>query len=558
MQDAQVAHNQAAVRCTSFLNIVLHRIAVQVTVACIWAALFNNLVLPWSSADWCRERLAHSYTAAAQLLADTCELQFEAYRHLAAAPQHSIHSTQLSEPVTHEQHGGVQPGNAVLVVLDGDESKLQQHHSGEQLSYEADAVSNTASAASAAVGTAGANNRALTGLQQQQQVTVGLSHRHDGPQGQQQGQQQKLAELRTSLQAKLVTPLVAVQQAVHLEVRLWHHHAPRGMAAKSVRLLLQRMLDMADRVAALQATVAALPCYAAGAGEQSAAAVFGSAGSRGVEAATAAAAVLTTESCTQPRSASGDAQELLRDQWRSAAAQCEADSAGTSTAAGGHAAAALSYLTDVLMGPLHESTAAQLALLQQAAAALKDLLLLPTSHPGDELLKPGSSGGMDPADPAAPAAAAASTEPAERLRTVLESLQQQRHSSQVLLVQLRRRLHHDIRQQQKLARQQTAADGAYSEGSYTEGTASSYTEGTATDRSSTAAYSAAGCSAGVGRGGEQQIECSMWWLHAGAEYMQQLAFQYAFDKVVVQIMSVAELVLGGKRARGHHHHHWHS
>jgi hypothetical protein len=55
---------------------------VQVIVACLWANASNRLLLPWSSGDWCRERLAGAYEAAAQLLGDACELQLQAYRHL--------------------------------------------------------------------------------------------------------------------------------------------------------------------------------------------------------------------------------------------------------------------------------------------------------------------------------------------------------------------------------------------------------------------------------------------------------------------------------------------
>jgi hypothetical protein len=51
---------------------------VQVTIACLWAALFNNLVLSWTTADWALEQMAAAVTAPPDVLAATCRLQFDA------------------------------------------------------------------------------------------------------------------------------------------------------------------------------------------------------------------------------------------------------------------------------------------------------------------------------------------------------------------------------------------------------------------------------------------------------------------------------------------------
>jgi hypothetical protein len=50
----------------------------QVTVACLWAAFFNKLLLPWSTRDWALEQLSTALTAAAQVLHTTSTLQFAA------------------------------------------------------------------------------------------------------------------------------------------------------------------------------------------------------------------------------------------------------------------------------------------------------------------------------------------------------------------------------------------------------------------------------------------------------------------------------------------------
>jgi hypothetical protein len=257
-------------------------------------------------------------------------------------------------------------------------------------------------------------------------------------------------------------------KAVDVEVSVWHHHAPRGMAGRSVKLLLRGMLDLADRITALQATLAALPDT----GLQAAAGH-----SSGPLAAAAAAAVdgIRRNSLDAQQQAEdavlGDVVGTGRDQ----AAGMQLSTAVAAEAAG----ASLCCLAAALMGPLHESVAAQMALLQAAAAAVKELLLLPHSR-----------GTQTQA-----AAAGLEHHPEQQLQQALQQLQQQRHSSRELLVQLRQAIHQDMRQQPK---QRTETGAAAVDG---------------------------------------------WWVHASAHYMQQLAFVYALDRAVLQMVAVAQAAL---------------
>jgi hypothetical protein len=131
------------------------------------------------------------------------------------------------------------------------------------------------------------------------------------------------------------------------------------------------------------------------------------------------------------------------------------------------------------MGPLHESVAAQVALLQAAAAAVKELLLLPHGRRTQTQA----------------AAVELEHHPEQRLQLALHQLQQQRHSSRELLVQLRQAIHQDMRQQQK-------------------------------QRAETGAAAVDG-----------------WWVHVSAHYMQQLALTYALDKAVLQMSTMAQAAL---------------
>jgi hypothetical protein len=62
----------------------------QVTVACLWAACFNKLLLPWSSREWAQEQISAALTAAAAVLDSTAQLQFKAADTSAAAVPASV------------------------------------------------------------------------------------------------------------------------------------------------------------------------------------------------------------------------------------------------------------------------------------------------------------------------------------------------------------------------------------------------------------------------------------------------------------------------------------
>lgn len=103
------------------------------TVACLWAALFNNLLLPWSSRDWALEQISGALTAAAHILDDTCQLQFKAAEAAvltgssgsssksdlpgALLQQEGALQKRLIEPVVAVQTGGWGPVEDSMHVL---------------------------------------------------------------------------------------------------------------------------------------------------------------------------------------------------------------------------------------------------------------------------------------------------------------------------------------------------------------------------------------------------------------------------------------------------------
>jgi hypothetical protein len=417
----------------------------QVAVACLWAGAANRLLLPWSSGDWCRERLAGAYEAAGQLLVDSAELQLQAYRHLAQTAAAVAEGTAPagSAPVQQQRWQQQQPASHVVLHIDTQQQQpaaVQRQPAG-----------------------VGADSQ-----RQQDRIAAPAT---------QQEVQQRLQQLRTSLQSSVVAPLVAVQKAVDAEVSVWHHHAPRGMAARSVKLLLRGMLDLADRITALQATLAALPDTSL-----SHASATRSAGSGSLTAAAAVAVAGIQQSSRPVQQQAAHAMDAELAGTDVHAVLCDQRAVlnrGVGAAAEGAGAAALRYLAAALMGPLHESVAAQMVLLQAAAAAVKELLLLPHGRRTQTQA----------------AAVELEHHPEQRLQQALHELQQQRHSSRELLVQLRQAIHQDMRQQQK-------------------------------QRAETGAAAVDG-----------------WWVHASAHYMQQLAFTYALDKAVLQMAAVAQAAL---------------
>ncbi|KAF6253678.1 hypothetical protein COO60DRAFT_397258 [Scenedesmus sp. NREL 46B-D3] len=431
-------------RATTSTSFFLGRI-LQVVVACLWAGLSNRLLLPWSSGDWCRERLAGAYCAAGQLLGESAELQLQAYRHLQAAVAAGgggeCAAGTAGDLATSQQQEEQQRGGHVVLHV---ETKQPQQ---KKLADEAAAVQ-------------------------------GPSQLPTPPASQQELQQQ-LAQLRARLQGRVVGPLVAVQQAVDAEVSVWHHHAPRGMAAKSVQALLRCMLDLADRLTALQATLAALPdTRLQGAGRGS---VDGVVRGSGPLTAAAAAAVHGMKHRSRGlQQHAVDVEPSGHDVLAAPHDQRAALQRASGAAAEGGQAASLRYLAAALMGPLHAAVAAQMSLLHAATAVVRTCCCCHTATASalQQLQLP-----LDPM----PAVALV-----HQPWLILSS------SCIVCFISC-----------SSSARQQQAGAGG-----------------------------AAGAAAVDG-----------WWVHASIHYMQQLAFEYALDKAVMQMVAIAEAVLqeGGEQ-----------
>eukprot|EP00879_Flechtneria_rotunda_P019797 GHRR01020809.1.p1 GENE.GHRR01020809.1~~GHRR01020809.1.p1 ORF type:complete len:676 (+),score=194.88 GHRR01020809.1:118-2145(+) len=162
----------------------------EVTIACLWAAVFNYLLMPWSTARWCVQNMAKCYVQVAALMQDACQLQFSAYQ-------------QLQDTLSQA-------------------SSLPGNNSPRTTS----SCSNGAS----------------------QQVSV-MVLKLD----------KQVAVQRAALQGKVITPLVAVQNALHLETNLWGSHGIPALVVKQVKRFLRAMLELSDSLTALQVTIAALP-----------------------------------------------------------------------------------------------------------------------------------------------------------------------------------------------------------------------------------------------------------------------------------------------------------
>lgn len=69
---------------------------------------------------------------------------------------------------------------------------------------------------------------------------------------------ERAAGLRKALQSGVVTPLVAVQNELTLQTNIWQSWGPRHLVPRKVRKLLTGMLELADRMTALQVVIGAL------------------------------------------------------------------------------------------------------------------------------------------------------------------------------------------------------------------------------------------------------------------------------------------------------------
>lgn len=66
----------------------------QVTIACLWAAFFNKLLLPWSSKDWSLEQISAALVAAARVLNNSYQLQFKAALAITAAAAAGVEAAE--------------------------------------------------------------------------------------------------------------------------------------------------------------------------------------------------------------------------------------------------------------------------------------------------------------------------------------------------------------------------------------------------------------------------------------------------------------------------------
>lgn len=68
------------------------------TVACLWAAIFNKLLLPWSSKDWSVEQLSSALVATAGVCNRSSQLQFKAATAVSVAGAAELHVSMLGTP----------------------------------------------------------------------------------------------------------------------------------------------------------------------------------------------------------------------------------------------------------------------------------------------------------------------------------------------------------------------------------------------------------------------------------------------------------------------------
>jgi hypothetical protein len=284
------------------------------------------------------------------------------------------------------------------------------------------------------------------------------------------------------------------------------------------------MLLLADRITAVQVAVAALPSSTGSSSSSS-----GSA-HRHRTAAEGPAVSPTNQQQQQESSAAG------------------AGAGGTDGGSDNEAQRSIQYIVTVLTRPLHQSHQQQLQLVTALAAAVKQVLL----------------------EPSATATA--------HLKDILWQLEAEQGRSSSLIVQLRKQLHHDVMhvhhpqhtaqhdtrpahldqlQQQQQGRRplgQTKTTSAGVDGMTCAYQQQQQHEADVLVRSLSVAMSSDGVLPVLGGGGSSSSSAAhpsdvavhvsrWWWVHAGEHYCQLLAFQYAFDSVVVGVLAVAHTAL---------------
>lgn len=296
-----------------------------------------------------------------------------------------------------------------------------------------------------------------------------------------------------------------------METHVWRQRSAPKTLPKPLRQLVRDTLLLADRITAVQVAVAALPTSS-------------SSGSAGTSSSGYGSPVGPT--AVGDSTAGGLAQQ--QDGGLAAAA---------GGAVGGNADAAersVQYVVSVLTRPLHQSHQQQLQLVAAVASAVQQVLLAPS---------PGA---------------------AQQLQQVLGQLEGERESSTKLIAQLRKQLHHDVMhmpqqqhqhdthpahpdQQQQQGHPATQHAAAGVDGAASPQQADRLVHSLSVAMSSDGVLPVVGGAAHGGSGlqtADVAVHISRWWwVHAGEHYCQLLAFQYAFDCVVVGVLAVAHTAL---------------
>lgn len=295
---------------------------------------------------------------------------------------------------------------------------------------------------------------------------------------------------------------------------MWRQRSAPRTLPRPLRQLVREMLLLADRITAVQVAVAALPTST------------------------------TSSSSTGGTSSSSGGSCHTAD----SSAPAGEDPAGSLAqppgggAVGGDAAeASIQYVVSVLTRPLHESHQQQLQLVAAVAAAVQQVLLQP------------------------------SPDATQHLQHVIGQLECERARSSALIAQLRKRLHHDVmhvppqqqhdtrpahpdqQQQGHPAMQHMEPRAPGVNGAPSPQQEDQLVRSLSVAMGSDGVLPVVGAGAGSAGGGSSSgglhpadlaVHISRWWwVHAGEHYCQLLAFQYAFDSVVVGVLAIAHTAL---------------
>lgn len=94
-----------------------HSPCVQVTIACLWAACFNKLLLPWSSRDWALEQISGALVSGSDVLRATSELQLAAAAPAAVPQPAGSGSSSSTQPPRSQLAAALLAQEAVLQKL---------------------------------------------------------------------------------------------------------------------------------------------------------------------------------------------------------------------------------------------------------------------------------------------------------------------------------------------------------------------------------------------------------------------------------------------------------